>query len=350
MSARHFLEELEERITEFSIRNGRQRHLIAESDLNDPHVLIAKEAGGYGMQAQWLDDFQHCVDTLLRGAKSPYTEDFGAPEQFVKANREGFVYTGEYSRHRGRKFGASSAAVPPGRFIVFIQNHDQVGNRPRGERFNAIVDFESYKLAAGAMLLSPYIPMLFMGEEFAAATPFAFFADYCDTGLIRAVSEGRKTEFAFLHDGGEVPEPCDPETFLGSKLDWNCLDRDGHRVALEFYRELIAVRKAMPSLRRPGRDGMEMGWAGSTFGMVRCSARPEAGGSGETFCAMNFGTTVSEIRTPTRDAVWKLVMDSSDARWNGPGSQAPEACGPDAVLKLPARSFALYQRAQRDPA
>ncbi|MEO6094479.1 MAG: malto-oligosyltrehalose trehalohydrolase [Fibrobacteria bacterium] len=344
MSAKHFLEELEERITEFSLRNGRLRHLIAESDLNDPHVLIAKEAGGYGMQAQWLDDFQHCVDTLLRGGDSPYTEDFGAPEQFVKAIREGFVYSGEYSRHRGRKFGASSASVPPGRFIVFIQNHDQVGNRPRGDRFNAIVDFESYKLAAGAMLLSPYIPMLFMGEEFASASPFAFFADYCDADLIRAVGEGRKAEFAFLHDGGEVPAPCEPETFQRSKLDWDCLDKDGHRVTLDFYRELIAARKAMPSLRRPGREGMEMGWAGSAFSLWRCSARPEAGDAGETFCAMNFGTAAAEIRTPSRGGGWKLVMDSSDPRWHGPGPGAVAACGPDTVLKVPARSFALYQR------
>ncbi|MEO7427544.1 MAG: malto-oligosyltrehalose trehalohydrolase [Fibrobacteria bacterium] len=344
MSAKHFLEELEERITEFSIRNGGQRHLIAESDLNDPHVLTAKEAGGYGMQAQWLDDFQHCVDTLLRGGDSPYKEDFRAPEQFVKAIREGFVYTGEYSRHRARKFGASSASIPPGRFIAFIQNHDQVGNRPRGERFNAIVDFESYKLAAGAMVLSPYIPMLFMGEEFAADTPFAFFADYCDADLIRAVSEGRKSEFAFLHDGGEVPEPCDPHTFMRSKLDWDCLDKARHRVALEFYRELIAVRKAMPSLRRPGREGMEMGYAGSAFSLLRCSARPEAGDAGETFCAMNFGTAPAEILTPSREAAWKRVMDSSDLRWNGPGSRVPETCGPETALQLPARSFSLYQR------
>lgn len=344
MSARHFLAELDQRVKEFSNRHGRQRHLIAESDLNDPGILAGKEAGGYGMHAQWLDDFQHCVDTMLRGEQSPYRLDYGSPQQFMKANREGFVYSGEYCPSRGRRFGASSASRPPDEFIVFIQNHDQVGNRPLGERFNELVGYEAYKLAAGAMLLSPYIPMLFMGEEYAESNPFQFFADYCEPDLAKAVSEGRKQEFALLHCSEEVPDPCAPETFQRSKLDWSRKESGKHRTILEFYRELIAIRKALPSLRRLCREGLEVGGHGLAFSMLRRSYGTGDVETGETFCLMNFGAEAVKMPAPIRDGNWELVMNSSDARWGGPGPAAPQACKPGDVLDLGAHAFQLYKR------
>ncbi|HKP94352.1 MAG TPA: malto-oligosyltrehalose trehalohydrolase, partial [Fibrobacteria bacterium] len=344
MSAQHFLAELEERVTEFSSRRGRQRHLIAESDLNDPGVLVGRDGGGYGMQAQWLDDFQHCVDAMLRGEKSGYRADFGAPDQFVQANREGFVYAGEYCPSRGRRFGASSALRPPRQFIAFIQNHDQVGNRPLGERFNEIVDFESYKLAAGALFVSPYIPLLFMGEEYAETNPFLFFADYQDPALAQAVREGRKEEFAFLHMGQDVPDPMAPETFRRSKLDWGRAGTGRHRVTFEFYREMIALRKTLPSLRRLDRAGMEMTSHGPAFFLVRRSRGTGDVETGEVFCMLNFTDGPIRMRAQVREGEWELAMNSADKRWGGPGSQPPALARADQSIELPARSFLLYKR------
>jgi maltooligosyltrehalose trehalohydrolase len=344
MSATHFLAELEIRVTEFSARHGRQRHLIAESDLNDPGIITGRDGGGYGMQAQWLDDFQHCVDTMLRGERSGYRQDYGSPDQFVQCLREGFVYAGEYCPSRGRRFGASSALRPPGQFIVFIQNHDQVGNRPLGERFNEVTDFESYKLAAGAMLVSPYIPLLFMGEEYAEINPFQFFADYGDKDLIEAVRKGRKEEFSFLYSGEDVPDPVAPETFRRSKLDWSRVDSGRHKLILEFYREMIAIRKALPALRRLDRAGMEMTSQGPAFFMMRRSSGTGDVETGEIFCMMNFNPGTVEMRVQVSDGEWELTMDSSDRRWGGPGSKAPRSAKPGHVLEVPARSFLLYKR------
>ncbi|MDB5105519.1 MAG: malto-oligosyltrehalose trehalohydrolase [Fibrobacteres bacterium] len=349
MSARHFLSELEERITEFSGRHGRQRHLIAESDLNDPGILTGRDAGGYGMQAQWLDDFQHCVDSMLRGGKSGYRTDYGNSDQFVKVNREGFVYAGEYCPSRGRRFGASSALRPPGQFIVFIQNHDQVGNRPLGERFNEIVDFEAYKLAAGAMFVSPYIPLLFMGEEYAETNPFLFFADFSDPAIVKAVRDGRREEFAFLHVGDDVPDPASPETFQRSKLDWNRKESGRHRVMLDFYRELIALRKSLPSLKRLNREGMEMDGEGLAFKLVRRSQGTGDVETGEILCLMNFAPGAARMDSHVREGEWELVLDSSDKRWGGPGPGAPRLVRPGAVLEVPGRCFYLYKRSDVKP-
>ncbi len=344
MSAIHFLAELEIRVTEFSARHGRQRHLIAESDLNDPGIITGRDGGGYGMQAQWLDDFQHCVDALLRGERSGYRQDFGSPDQFVQVFREGFVYAGEYCPSRGRRFGASSALRPPGQFIVFIQNHDQVGNRPMGERFNEVTDFESYKLAAGAMFVSPYIPLLFMGEEYAEINPFQFFADYGDNDLIQSVRQGRKEEFGFLSTGEDVPDPVSPETFRRSKLDWGRVESGRHKLILEFYREIIAIRKALPALRRLDRAGMEMSGHGPAFFLVRRSSGTGDVETGEIFCMLNFNPGPVEMRVQVDEGEWELTMDSSDKRWGGPGSSAPRTAKPGQPLEVPARSFLLYKR------
>jgi maltooligosyltrehalose trehalohydrolase len=344
MSARHFLAELEERITEFSARSGRQRHIIAESDLNDPGILASRDAGGYGMQAQWLDDFQHCVDAMLRGEESGYKRDYGTPDQFTQANREGFVYAGEYCPSRGRRFGSSSALRPPGQFIVFIQNHDQVGNRPLGERFNQVVGFEAYKLAAGAMFIAPYIPLLFMGEEYLETNPFLFFCDFGEPDLAKAVREGRQREFAYLHTGADVPDPGSAETFMLSKLDWDRKDTGRHRKVFDYYRELIALRKTLPSLRRLNREGMEMSSQGLAFTMLRRSQGTGDVETGETLAFLNFGKDPGRLSVPVREGEWELLIDSTDRRWDGPGSTAPKSVHAGESLELPAYGFLLYRR------
>lgn len=346
MSATHFLSELGMRATEFGARDGHPRWLIAESDLNDPRVISDRDAGGHGMTAQWLDDFQHCVDSLLRGKDSGYGRDYGRPDQFVQAFREGFVYAGEYCPSRLKRFGASSALRPPSRFVAFVQNHDQVGNRPHGERFNRVVGPEAYKLAAGAMFLSPYVPLLFMGEEYGETNPFQFFCDYGDAGLAEAVREGRKREFAFLDDGRPLPDPNDPESFLGSKLDWTRPDREPHRTLLRFYRELIRLRKALPALANLERAGMEMNAEGHCFRLRRTSLGTGDVATGEIAAILNFGSGPARSALPEGDGAWDRMLDSADAEWGGPGSATPRRAAPGQELEVAPLSFALYRRAE----
>ena len=343
MSATHFLAELELRTAEFSARHGRTRFLIAESDLNDPGILAARDAGGYGMEAQWLDDFQHCVDAMLRGDASGYRLDYGAPDQFLQVLREGFVYAGEYCPSRGKRFGASSALRPPSQFIAFVQNHDQVGNRPLGERFNQVVGPEAYKLATGSIFLSPYVPLLFMGEEYAETNPFQFFADHGNPVLAAAVREGRRREFAFHHMGEAVPDPDLESTFLRSKLDWSRTESEPHRSVLAFYRELIRLRKTLPALAHLDRAGMEVSCTGKCFRLRRRSLGTGDIGSGEIFAVLNFGSETAQLEFAAEGA-WELALDSADTRWGGPGGRATEKARKGTPLEVAALSFALYRR------
>jgi maltooligosyltrehalose trehalohydrolase len=342
LSAIHFLAEMERRVSAFSDRSGRRRWLIAESDLNDPRTISSRDAGGHGMQAQWLDDFQHCVDALARGEASAYHRDYAAPAQLARAFRAGFVYAGEYCPSRRRRFGASSAARPPSQFVAFIQNHDQVGNRPWGERFGALTDPETQKLAAGALFLSPYIPLLFMGEEYAEPRSFLFFADYGDQELSEAVRQGRKREFAHLHMQRETPDPTARETFLASKLDWSLPERGPHRIMADFYRELIRLRKALPALARLDRTGMEMTVNGSAFHLIRRAEGRETTSGGEIAAILNFGREPARWPIPGDAGDWELIMDSADAKWGGPGGIRSG----ETLIAAP-RSFSLFRRADR---
>src|SRR5574341_367200 len=195
MSAKPFLQELAERVEEFSKQEKRKFYLTAESALNDARVIKPKESGGYGIDAQWCDDFHHSLHTLLTGEDQGYYIDFGRVEQLVKSLREGFVYTGGYSQYRKRRHGNSSKDIPGEQFVVCSQNHDQIGNRMLGERLSNIIPFEGLKLAAGVVLLSPFVPLLFMGEEYGEEAPFLYFVSHSDPDLIEAVRKGRKQEF-----------------------------------------------------------------------------------------------------------------------------------------------------------
>ncbi|MCI0665474.1 MAG: malto-oligosyltrehalose trehalohydrolase [Acidobacteria bacterium] len=247
-SAQPFLQELADRVRQFARHSGRQVHLIAESDLNDPRVISRKQQGGFGLSAQWNDDFHHALHTLLSGERQGYYADFGKIEHLVKAYREGFVYSGEYSVYRRRRHGATSAKNKSQKFIVFAQNHDQIGNRAQGERLSNLITFESLKLAAGAVMLAANLPMLFMGEEYGEDSPFLYFVSHGDPALVEAVREGRHAEFAEFHQRGETPDPQSPETFLRSKLKWEVRRQGHHGVLLEFYRSLINLRRSLPAL------------------------------------------------------------------------------------------------------
>jgi maltooligosyltrehalose trehalohydrolase len=254
-SAFHFLEELSRDVEALSSQVGKHFVLIAESDLNDPRIVTSREAGGYGIDAQWCDEFHHALHSVLTGEQKGYYEDFGSFEQLAKAMSNGFVYDGGYSKHRDRYFGRSPATLSGHHFVVFTQNHDQVGNRAQGERLSQLVNLGRQKIAAALMLTSPFIPMLFMGEEYSASTPFQYFSQHEEEELGRLVSEGRKNEFkAFGWKPEEVPDPQEEATFRRSKLNWSEVRKGDHAVLLQWYKDLIALRKSTSSLTDGRRD------------------------------------------------------------------------------------------------
>ncbi|WP_067454153.1 malto-oligosyltrehalose trehalohydrolase [Actinomadura macra] len=249
----HVLEELAGAVTALSAHLGRDLFLIAESDLNDPRLVTSREAGGYGLDAQWNDDFHHALHAALTGETQGYYCDFGTLETLKKALTKVFVHDGAMSSYRGRCHGrpVDVHITPAHRFLSFLQNHDQVGNRASGDRIGATLSPDRLKIGAALLLLAPFTPMLFMGEEWGASTPWCYFTDHVDPRLARAVSEGRRREFARHGWTGGVPDPQAVDTFRRSVLDWAEPGRDPHRDLLDWHRALIGLRRARPELTDP---------------------------------------------------------------------------------------------------
>jgi maltooligosyltrehalose trehalohydrolase len=256
-SAVHILEEIASAAHGLAQEIGRPLWVIAESDLNDPRLVSPPRLGGYGSDAQWSDDFHHALHATLSGERAGYYADFGAVADVAAALRQVFVSPGRYSAFRGRRHGRDVGDLPATRFLGYLQNHDQVGNRARGERTGALMSVGRLQIAAALVLLGPFVPMLFMGEEWAASTPFLYFTDHEDAALGRAVSEGRRREFAtFGWSPEEVPDPQDPTTFQRSRLDWAEPTSDPHAAVLRWHRDLIALRAANSGLRDGDRAAM----------------------------------------------------------------------------------------------
>ncbi|MFC6645224.1 malto-oligosyltrehalose trehalohydrolase [Granulicella cerasi] len=245
-SAEHFLEQVSEEVERLGATLGREFYLIAESDLNDPKIIRPKEAHGYGMDSQWSDDFHHSLFTLLyqNPKEAGYYSDFGSMADLHKALKHAFVYDGGYSGYRQRRHGRPVEALSAHHFVHFDQNHDQVGNRAFGERIEHLIGMDAAKVAIGIVLMAPYIPMLFMGEEWATSAPFLYFADHEDEDMRRAVAEGRKNEFADFGYGGDVPNPEDMSTFNDSKLRWQEIGEGKHAEMLAWTKSLIALRRS----------------------------------------------------------------------------------------------------------
>ena len=250
-SAVHFLEQLSAEVETLGATMRRKFILIAESDLNDPKIVRSREANGYGMDAQWSDDFHHALFTLMYSSNSNdgYDSDFGSFEKLVKALTRVFVFDGQYSRYRNRSHGRPVDGLSAHHFISFIQNHDQCGNRAEGDRIYELIGETRNKIAAGLLMTAPFIPMLFMGEEFAASTPFLYFADHEDPEMAHMVSEGRKKEFAaFGFADSPLSDPEVEETFTRCKLNWPEVHVGHHATTLDWYRQLIDLRRRSPSL------------------------------------------------------------------------------------------------------
>jgi len=250
-SAINFMEQLGAEVDALEAHTGRRYVVIAESDLNDPRLVTAREAGGYGLDAQWSDDFHHALVTVLTGDRSGYYVDFGSLADLAKSLREVYVYDGLYSPHRDRIHGRPVVNLPASRFLGYSQDHDQVGNRAKGERLVHEVSTGCAKIAAALTLTAPFVPMLFQGEEWAASAPFMYFTNHEDK-LGKLVSEGRKKEFvAFGWSPNDIPDPQSPKTFERSRLNWDERSQPAHAEMLDWYRKLIALRHATPDLTDP---------------------------------------------------------------------------------------------------
>jgi len=342
-SASPFLAELGEAVHREADRLHRQIEVIAESSLNDTRIIRPRESGGMGLDAQWNDDFHHSLRTLLTSDRGGYYQDFGELAHLAKTYREGFVYSGQYSRFRRCRHGNSSAGRPARQFVVFSQNHDQVGNRMLGERLTRLVPFDSLKLAAGAVLLSPFIPLLFMGEEYGETAPFLYFVSHSDARLIHAVRAGRKKEFEAFAWQGEPPDPQDDRTFQQSKLNHELRDEPTNGRLLDFYRELIRLRKSLSPLAQLSKEQMEVTLLEAE--RVLCLRRWH--GSDEVLVLLCFSVSIVTAALPMPAGSWRKVLDSSGPSWLGPGSSLPDRIpgGASAALQFHPGSVVVYKKA-----
>ncbi len=314
-SARHILCELVEAVHRQGEALGRKIFVIAESDLNDVRVIGCPELGGYGLDAQWNDDFHHALWTLLTGEQAGYYGDFGLFADLVKSIREGFVFSGGYSAFRKRRHGSSSAGIPPNKLVVFSQNHDQVGNRMAGERQGEHLSLSQQKLAAATVLLSPYLPLLFMGEEYGESAPFPYFVSHGDAHLVAAIRRGRLEEFAAFTHQGSPPDPQAEATFLSAKVDQEQRHQGDHRLIFDFYRELIRLRKEWSPAVRLSRENMQIVACEEerVLAVIRCVD------GGRILSLFNYSDQSRVIRPPLIGGTLRVLLDSS-------GNSPPGSC------------------------
>jgi maltooligosyltrehalose trehalohydrolase len=335
LSALHFLEEVVTAVHSQAGDLGRSITMIAESDANDPRFIRPPQLGGYGFDAQWSDDFHHAVHANLTGERQGYFQDFDGLGAVAKALSDRFVNDGRYSPYRRRRYGRTALDLPNDRFVVCVQNHDQVGNRATGERLSVLVEPDALRLAAAILLLSPYVPLLFMGEEYGETNPFLYFVSHGDPALVDSVREGRQKEFAAFGWSGGVPDPQSEDTFKRSQLDWSRPFEPKHAVLRSLYADLLALRASEPALR-PGAAVVKVaheepaGWV---------SLHVSAGASA---LAALFNFAREEASVPLEDApVSRLVLSTDDSRYGGLDRVGTR--GNRAVL--PARSAALFRAA-----
>jgi maltooligosyltrehalose trehalohydrolase len=341
-SAEHFWQYTRKRLSESEGKTGRRLLMIAECDFNSPLIVKPAEVGGYEFDAQWLDDFHHALYVMLHEEGKSRYEDFGAIEQLAKAYKDGFVHSGEYVKFRKRRHGASSAGIPGEKFIVFNQNHDQIGNRVLGERLSALVGFEQLKVASAAMLMSPYIPMFFMGEEYGDDKPFFYFVSHTDPDLVQAVRDGRKKEFEAYKWEVEPPDPQDESTFNRSRINWNKRYTGSHRILLEWNKALVELRRSEPALMNGDKNGITVYITGKkTFALLRKSEDEK----NAIICFFNMSAKDSDFFMPSMEGSWVKLLDSADDRWtdvNEINSASPAELASSETLKAPAWSVLIY--------
>ncbi|EMR00889.1 malto-oligosyltrehalose trehalohydrolase [Cesiribacter andamanensis] len=336
-SPTHFLRELKQQVNELMQETGRPYYLIAEVDLNDTRFIDPLEKGGYGLDAQWIDEFHHALRVSAGQEPTGYYADFAGIEHLAKAYQDAYVYDGQYSPHRHKFFGTRAEQQPGRQFVVFSQNHDQVGNRMLGERSSQLYPFEMQKLLAGAVLVSPYLPMLFMGEEWAETNPFLYFVSHTDAELAEAVRKGRRAEFAHFHAQGEAPDPQAETTFEQSRLQWQLQQQEPHQTMLRWYKALLEQRKKQPALRQLNRRQLEV-----SHNQKRQTLQLHRWHEGQhVLCLMNFSGQAQPSMLPTYRQEWRKLLDSADPQWGG-REAAPAHCVAGDTISLQPQSLVLY--------
>jgi maltooligosyltrehalose trehalohydrolase len=337
-SAFPFLAELSAAVEALSTRLGRKILLIAESDQNDARIVSPIESGGMGMDAQWSDDFHHSVHTLLTGETSGYYGDFGDLHHLAMTVKNGWYYAGQYSCHRQRRHGNAAPKCGSKRFVACTQNHDQVGNRAMGDRLSTLVSFESLKLAAGISILSSFVPLLFMGEEYGETAPFLYFTSHGDAKLAEAVRRGRQAEFAHFQWQGEIPDPQADSTFARSKLNHALAGQDPHRTLLRFYKTLLRFRH---DLRLAEAQQISI----TEYPLEQALLTLRAAGPTLLAGFFHFGETTASIKLELPDGKWETKIDSAGAEWLGQGTSFPNLLvNGSAQISMQARSFILLER------
>jgi maltooligosyltrehalose trehalohydrolase len=332
LSPTHLAEEIGQAVHEQGDALGRRTLVIAEIDANDPRWVKGREEGGYGLDAQWSDDFHHAVHVALTGERTGYYADFTEPDALAKVLSERYVNDGRYSPYRRRSHGRPAVDLPADRFVVCIQNHDQTGNRARGERLAALVAPGALRLAAAILLLSPYVPLLFMGEEHGETNPFLYFVSHGDPALVEAVREGRRREFERFAWTGDIPDPQAEDTFEASRPQWQQAEAPTGARLRALYRDLLRLRRSEAALR-PGaaavrvRNDARAGWIAVRY-------------AGEGDVLEGIFNLAPEARVvPLDDShQWSLLLSSDAPGYGGSGETAV-----DKTLRLPGHTAILLR-------
>lgn len=334
----HIVQELKVHVNELMEKTGRRHYLIAELDLNDSRFINPLEEHGYGMDAQWLDEFHHALRVTAGGERTGYYSDFNGISHLAKSYKDAYVYNGQFSPHRNKTFGVKAEHNPGEQFVVFSQNHDHVGNRMLGERSSQLMSFEMQKLMAGAVICSPYLPMLFMGEEWSETNPFLYFVSHTDPQLAEAVRKGRRAEFAAFQSSAEAPDPMADDTFQRSKLQWELLNMEPHQTMFNYYRQLIALRKNHPVLKDLSRKRLSVQHNEEKKVLMLRRWNDEQ----QVMCLMNFSDSAQAIIVPAESSTWIKLFDSSSPEWKG-HRFSPDEISSNEKLNLPPVSFLVYQ-------
>ncbi|MCC6264296.1 MAG: malto-oligosyltrehalose trehalohydrolase [Bryobacterales bacterium] len=346
VSPTHFLAELAVELQRRGEALNRSILTFAESAANDVRWIQPRELGGFGLDAQWNDDFHHALRHALTGERRGYFGDYIEFRHLARSLAEGFAYQGEYSNYRRRAHGSPSREIPPQRFIVCCQNHDQVGNRMRGDRLGHSVDLPKRKLAAAWVLLAPYIPLVFMGEDYNELAPFPYFVSHGDSGLVTAVREGRRREFAAFAWEGEPPDPQSESTFQSAKIHPELRETGEHAELFQFYRELIRLRKRLAPLaslsrhdmRVEGDEAARVVWVSRQFQRQECVV------------AFAFGENTAESRYPFDSAAFRKHIDTGDQIWGRTGQSGHEIQLTHGIsLPMAPHSVILLERVPQPP-
>ena len=338
----HILQELKQQVDRLMEMTGRRHYLMVECDLNDPKFIKPLSEQGYGMDAQWIDEFHHSLRVTVGEKPTGYYADFDGISNLAKSFRDAYVYDGQFSEVRQKLFGYKAEANPGSQFIVFSQNHDQVGNRKQGERSSVLYSYDTLKLMAGAVLVSPYIPLLFMGEEWGETSPFLYFANVSEPKLARQIKQGRKDEFSTSKSTKEVPDPDTEDTYQQAKLHWDLIQQEPHQKLLRYYQTLIALRQQLPALHNLNRQELEVTTCDEQQTLLLHRWHDDQ----HVLCLMNFSKKTQDVTISISASTmhWEKLIDSSDQQWQlkTGSSKAPDSLENSTSVTLPAESFVIY--------